>query len=206
MQPQPDHLRNVIRQLGAVLGDVIREEDGEKVFQQIEDLRQASVAFHRNGGDGADTKLADRLAHLSVNDAVRFAHSFACFLQITNIAEDHVQRHREGSPDEWPDTLAGALRALKEEGTGVEQVVDLLDRGLIVPVLTAHPSEVRRKSVIDRQAAIGQGLQDLEGAGAADQRAAIETEIKRQVAIFWRTRLLRGFKINVTDEIDTAVS
>ncbi len=141
-----------------------------------------------------------------MKDAVRFAHSFACFLQITNIAEDHVQRHREGTPNEWPDTLAGALRSLKEEGTGVEQVVELLGRGLIVPVLTAHPSEVRRKSVIDRQAAIGQGLQDLEDTDTADQRAAIETEIKRQVAIFWRTRLLRGFKINVTDEIDTTVS
>src|SRR5579871_3796667 len=99
----PDQLRSTIR----VLGDVIRAEDGQAVFDQIEEIRQASVAFHRKGADPA--VLAERLAGLSLPDTVRFAHSFACFLQITNIAEDEIQRRRGRAGDARGDTLAGAL-------------------------------------------------------------------------------------------------
>ena len=120
--PMPDQLRATIRFLGRVLGDVIRAEDGEAVFNQIEETRQASVAFHREGTHAAARAMADRLADLSLPDTVRFAHSFACFLQITNIAEDQIQRHRGGGGDSRPDTLAGALRTLRDEGVSPDQV------------------------------------------------------------------------------------
>jgi phosphoenolpyruvate carboxylase len=93
LDPLPQ-LRASIRFLGRVLGDVIRAEDGEAVFNQIEDIRRASVAFHREGTPEAAQSMEERLAGLSLADAVRFAHSFACFLQITNIAEDQIQRRR----------------------------------------------------------------------------------------------------------------
>jgi phosphoenolpyruvate carboxylase len=88
----PEKLRATVRMLGRILGDVIRAEDGDEVFAQIEEIRQASVGFHRQGTEEAAGLMADRLGRLSLPDTVRFAHSFACFLQITNIAEDHVQR------------------------------------------------------------------------------------------------------------------
>src|SRR3954469_17940144 len=138
----PDQLRTTIRFLGRVLGDVIRAQDGQAVFDQIEDVRRASVAFHREGTPKAAQVMAERLEGLSLPDTVRFAHSFACFLQITNIAEDEIQRRRGRAGDARPDTLAGALRSLAADGVGAEAVVELLRHALIAPVITAHPSEV----------------------------------------------------------------
>jgi phosphoenolpyruvate carboxylase len=202
----PDQLRVTVRFLGRVLGDVIRAEDGEAVFNQIEETRQASVAFHREGTAKAAKAMAQRLGGLSLPDTVRFAHSFACFLQITNIAEDQIQRDRGRGGDSRADTLAGALRTLSVEGVDREQVVEMLRRALIAPVITAHPSEVRRKSVLDRTGAIADDLDAYDHAKTEAERTAIERELVRQVSIFWRTRLLRSVKLGVGDEIENAVS
>lgn len=202
----PDQLRTTIRFLGRVLGDVIRAEDGKAVFKQIEETRQASVAFHREGTAAAARAMAARLEGLSLPETVRFAHSFACFLQITNIGEDQIQRDRGRGGDSRSDTLAGALRTLAEEGVERAEVVDLLRRALIAPVITAHPSEVRRKSVLDRTGAIADAVDAYDHARTEVERAAIERELVRQVSIFWRTRLLRSVKLGVGDEIENAVS
>ncbi|THD57630.1 phosphoenolpyruvate carboxylase [Phenylobacterium sp.] len=204
--PVPDQLREKVRFLGRVLGDVIRAEDGEAVFNQIEETRQASVTFHREGTHHAAEAMASRLEALSLPETVRFAHSFACFLQITNIAEDQIQRHRGRGGDSRPDTLAGAVRTLTGEGVSLDQVVDLLQHALVSPVITAHPSEVRRKSVLDRVGAIADLLDAYDHAHGEAGRATIERELMRQVAIFWRTRLLRSVKLGVGDEIENAVS
>src|SRR5215469_7249755 len=100
-------LQQGIRFLGRLLGDVIRAEDGQAVFDQIEDVRRASVAFHREGTAAAAEAMSQRLVRLSLSETVRFAHSFACFLQMTNIAEDAAQRRTAG--ETRPDTLAGAV-------------------------------------------------------------------------------------------------
>jgi phosphoenolpyruvate carboxylase len=205
-QSLPEQLRATVRFLGRVLGDVIRAQDGEAVFNQIEDIRQASVGFHREGTLEAAALVADRLGSLSLADTVRFAHSFACFLQITNIAEDQIQRRRGRGGEARPDTLTGALRTLEAQGVGVREVVELLQHALIAPVITAHPSEVRRKSVLDRQGAIANQLDAMEQAPGEAERSAAERELVRQVSIFWRTRLLRSVKLGVGDEIENAVS
>ena len=202
----PDQLRTTVRLLGRILGDVIRAEDGEAVFAQIEAIRQASVGFHREGSPEAAALMAARLAQLSLPETVRFAHSFACFLQITNIAEDQIQRQRGRSGEARDDTLAGVLRLLKADGIEVDDVLALLDDALVAPVITAHPSEVRRKSVLDRQGAIADALDALEQATSDAEQAPIERALLRQVSIIWRTRLLRGVKLGVGDEIENAVS
>jgi len=198
--------RAIVRMLGAVLGDVIREQDGEDVFAQIESIRQASVALHRDNSDTSAANLSDGLNKLDAAEVVRFVHSFAAFLQITNLAEDHVQRRRSRAGDTRYDTLAGAIRTLEEQGVDRAAVRDLLSQGLIAPVLTAHPSEARRKSVLDRQNAIAAQLEKLDRAVSDDERAQIDIDLRRQVAILWRTRLLRNVRIAVDDEIENAVS
>jgi phosphoenolpyruvate carboxylase len=204
-QPLHDQLRAAVRYLGRVLGDVIRAQDGQAVFEQIEETRRASVAFHREGTPEAARVMAERLGALTPAETVRFAHSFACFLQIANTAEDHIQRRRGRAGGARPDTLAGALRTLGTQGVGVEAVRELLSRALVAPVITAHPSEVRRKSVLDRESAVAHELDRLDAATGEAERAAVERELKRQVSIFWRTRLLRPVKIAVADEIWNAV-
>ncbi|MDX9999512.1 MAG: phosphoenolpyruvate carboxylase [Phenylobacterium sp.] len=201
-----EELRNTVRFLGRVLGDVIRAQDGEAVFEQIEAIRQASVGFHREGTEAAAEALASRLGALSLTETVRFVHSFACFLQVTNIAEDQLQRRRFRSGEPRPDTLTGALKTLAGAGFGPADVSGLLSSALIVPVLTAHPSEVRRKSVIDRQGAIAQMLDKVEAARTPAETERLERELNRQMSIFWRTRLLRPARIAVADEVETTVS
>jgi phosphoenolpyruvate carboxylase len=205
-QALPDQLRAAVRYLGRVLGDVIRAQDGQAVFDQIEDIRRASVGFHREGTQDAARLMGERLEALSLDETRRFAHSFACFLQIANIAEDHIQRRRGRAGDARTDTLAGAIRTLAAEGTPAQSVRDLLAGALLAPVITAHPSEVRRKSVLDRESAITGELDRLDAARGEAERAAVERELLRQVSILWRTRLLRRVKIAVTDEIWNAVS
>jgi phosphoenolpyruvate carboxylase len=205
-QALPDQLRAAVRYLGRVLGDVIRAQDGQAVFDQIEEIRRASVAFHRGGTADDARVMGERLAALSLAETRRFAHSFACFLQIANIAEDHIQRRRGRAGDARPDTVAGALRTLAGEGIDAQAVRDLLACALLAPVITAHPSEVRRKSVLDRESAITGELDHLDAAASDLERAAVEKELFRQVSILWRTRLLRRVKIAVADEIWNAVS
>ena len=187
-----------------MLGDVIKSQDGQTLFDRIEDIRKTSVAFHREGGAANAALLEERLRSLDLHETVRFAHSFACFLQITNIAEDYVQRRKAG--DRRVDTLAGSLAALAEEGVSAAQVAKMLQTAFIAPVITAHPTEVRRKSVLDRTRAITEALSALEQAGGETARHEREIELLREVAIFWRTRLLRGVRLGVIDEIETAVS
>jgi len=203
MDDAPATLQSDIRFLGRVLGDVIRAEDGEAVFNQIEAIRQASVAYHRDGSAEAGRRLAERLGGLSLDATVRFAHSFACFLQITNIAEDRAQRSLGG--EARVDTLAGALHAAEAEGVDRAEILRLLEAAFVAPVITAHPSEVRRKSVLDRQAAIAGALADYLGANGAADRARAERALGREISLFWRTRLLRGARIAVSDEIENAV-
>src|SRR5262245_26547194 len=151
MQNEVEEQRSLVRMLGAVLGDVIREQDGEDVFRQIEDIRRASVSRHRQASEASADALATQLKKLSVAETVRFVHSFACFLQITNIAEDHIQRRRGRAGDERSDTLTSVQRTLESQGVSRDAVRALLASGLVAPVITAHPSEARRKSVLDHQ-------------------------------------------------------
>ncbi|RYG38244.1 MAG: phosphoenolpyruvate carboxylase [Burkholderiales bacterium] len=206
MNTEAQDQRAIVRMLGAVLGDVIREQDGEDVFRQIETIRQASVAFHKDNSDTTAANLSQSLNKLDAAEVVRFVHSFAAFLQITNLAEDHIQRRRSRAGDARSDTLAGVIRSLEQQGLDRSAVVDLLSKGLIAPVLTAHPSEARRKSVLDRQNAIAIQLEKLDRAASDAEREQIDTDVRRQVTILWRTRLLRNVRIAVDDEIENVVS
>ena len=174
MNPTPlaDPLRQTVRFLGRVLGDVIRAQDGEALFNRIEDIRQTSVAFHREGSADRSPALAARLEGLDLTETVRFVHSFACFLQMVNIAEDHIHRRRAREADA-DGLVRQALDQLRSDGVGIEEVRALLAKAFIAPVFTAHPTEVRRKSVLDRAHSIIADLDSSEPAATASQRCRI---------------------------------
>src|SRR5437870_2507430 len=116
VQSLANDLRASVRFLGRVLGDVIKAQGGATLFNQIEEIRQASVAFHREGSSASAALLEQRLMGLDLADTVRFAHSFACFLQITNIAEDQIARRNARGGAARDDSLAACLQALAQEG------------------------------------------------------------------------------------------
>ncbi|MFS0737860.1 phosphoenolpyruvate carboxylase [Sphingomonas sp. 1P06PA] len=189
-----------IRFLGKLLGDVIRAHGGDALFRRIEYIRSTSVDRHR-GIVQADA-IDPGLDALTLDDTLAFVRGFMLFSMLANLAED-----RQGIAAEPGADLASALATLKEEGVDRQRVLDLLDHALIVPVLTAHPTEVRRKSMIDHRNRIAE-LMLLRDAGAAEtpQGDLVEQAILRQISLLWQTRPLRRERLYVADEADTALA
>jgi phosphoenolpyruvate carboxylase len=189
-----------IRFLGALLGDVIRAYGGDALFRRIEYIRSTSVDRARGvvGADGIDPGL-DRL---SLDETIDFTRGFMLFSMLANLAED-----RQGIAVEQGADLASAVERLKAEGIGTDAVLDLLEHGLIAPVLTAHPTEVRRKSMIDHKNRIAElmAMKD-QGRVATPEGDDVDEAITRQIALLWQTRVLRRDKLYVADEVETALS
>src|ERR1700733_13609421 len=189
-----------VRFLGKILGDVIRSYGGPALFQRIEAIRAGSVDRYR--GISNPRGLDAGLDTLSLDETVAFARSFMLFSMLANLAED-----RQGVAAENEGTLASTLNYLESQGMDAMQASDLLDRALIVPVLTAHPTEVMRKSMIDHRNRIFE-LMRLRDAGRTENADGelIEQGIARQVALLWQTRALRRERIYVADEVDIALA
>ncbi len=189
-----------IRYLGRILGDVIRAYGGEKLFRQTEYIRSASVDRHR-GIAGAEA-IDPGLEALSLDDTIAFVRGFMLFSMLANLAED-----RQGVAIEPEATMEAALAKLDSDGVGADAVAALLDAALIAPVLTAHPTEVRRKSMLDHKNRIAE-LMRLRDAGTAEtpEGDVVEDAIRRQIVLLWQTRPLRTEKLFVADEIDNALT
>jgi len=189
-----------IRYLGRLLGDVIRAYGGEQLFRRIEYIRSSSVDRHRGIVD-ADAIDAG-LGALGLDDMLSFVHSFMLFSMLANLAED-----RQGVAAEPGTDFAAALGRLRKEGIDEKQILHLLDNALIAPVLTAHPTEVRRKSIIDHRNHIAALMlqRDL-GRDETPEGDLIEAALLRQIALLWQTRPLRRERLYVADEVDTALA
>lgn len=189
-----------VRFLGKLLGDVIRAHGGDALFQRIEAIRAASVDRYR--GISNPRGLAAGLDTLTLDETVAFARSFMLFSMLANLAED-----RQGVAAEKDSTLASTLQYLRSQGMDTEQAADLLERALIVPVLTAHPTEVMRKSMIDHRNRIFEMMR-LRDAGRTETADGelIEQGIARQIALLWQTRALRRERLYVADEVDIALA
>jgi phosphoenolpyruvate carboxylase len=189
-----------IRYLGRLLGDVIRVYGGERLFRQTEYIRSASVDRARGvaPADGIDSGLDA----LSLDDTLAFVRGFMLFSMLANLAED-----RQGVAAEPGADMASAVARLEQDGIKPADIVALLEKALVVPVLTAHPTEVRRKSMIDHRNVISElmALRDT-GAEETDTGEPIEEAISRQIALLWQTRPLRRERLFVRDEIDNALS
>jgi len=189
-----------IRYLGKLLGDVIRAYGGVELFQRIENIRASSVDRHRGIAD--ETALTRGLEALNLDDTLSFVRGFMLFSMLANLAED-----RQGKLNESGGDIASALQRLSEQGIGTEAVRHLLEHALIVPVLTAHPTEVMRKSMIDHRNRIAELMRHRDlGRLETPEGDAIEAAIVRQIALLWQTRPLRRERLYVADEVDIALT
>ena len=198
-----------IRLLGRLLGDVIREQEGSTAFELIEQIRQLSVAFRRNADADADKALKKLLKGLSDDQTVSVIRAFTYFSHLANLAEDrhHIRRRaiheREG--DVQPGSLEMALERIKTAGISNTVVARTLANSHVSPVLTAHPTEVQRKSILDGERAIAHLLAAREHL-LPRELADNEAQIRARVTQLWQTRLLRFTKLTVADEIENALS
>ncbi len=212
-----------IRLLGRILGDVIREHDGVQAFELVEQVRRLSVAFRRDADHSADMALKKLLKGLGAAQTVSVIRAFTYFSHLANLAEDrhHIRRRaiHERAGDVQEGSLEVALARLREGGIGAKAVAQSLAQSFISPVLTAHPTEVQRKSILDAERAIAQLLaarDDVKRLGtdasgrtdalATRELAANEAQMRARVMQLWQTRLLRHSKLSVADEIENALS
>jgi len=216
-----------IRLLGRILGDVIREQEGDATFDLVEKIRILSVAFRRDADHSADRALKSLLKGLSAVQTVRVIRAFTYFSHLANLAEDRhqirrrTQAERAGEPVE--SSLAVALARIRKAGVSTAAVVQTLAGSYVSPVLTAHPTEVQRKSILDAERGISQLLaarDDIllrrrawaaQGEGKADALTPIELaqneqQLRIRVTQLWQTRLLRFIRLTVADEIENALS
>ena len=189
-----------VRYLGRLLGDVIRVYGGEELFRRTEYIRSTSVDRYR-GIKGAET-VDPGLQRLTLDETLAFVRGFMLFSMLANLAEDRQSRDAR----QWPD-LETALGRLAARGIEVRAAADALDEALIRPVLTAHPTEVRRKSMIDHRNRIDalMGLRDS-GTSQTPDGDDVDDAISRQIALLWQTRAIRTERLFVADEVDNAVS
>ena len=212
-----------IRLLGRLLGDVIREQDGVAAYELVEQTRLLSVAFRRDADEQADKALKKMLKGLSGDETVSVIRAFTYFSHLANLAEDrhHIRRRtvheRAGNTQEG--SLDVALARLRWAGISPGAVAQSLAHSFVSPVLTAHPTEVQRKSILDAERDIAQLLtarDDVKALAAAagsgkdaltpKALAANEAQLRSRVSQLWQTRLLRYSKLTVLDEIDNALS
>jgi len=205
-------LREQIRLLGRLLGDTLREQQGEETFDLIERIRQTAIRFRRDGDTTARGELESILNRLSHADAVSVVRAFTYFSQLSNIAEDlhHNRRFRaheiHGAPP-LPGRLTAALSRVVSAGVGAQSVAAFFRYALISPVLTAHPTEVQRKSILDRHLEVADLLNQRDRLELTpEEQRANEEQLRRVVLTLWQTRILRELRLTVRDEIENGLA
>ncbi len=199
-----------IRLLGRLLGDVIREHEGVEAFELVERIRQLSVAFRLKKDASAGRVLNRLLANLSGDQTVMVIRAFSYFSHLANIAEDrhHVRRreHHEAQGHLQEGSLALTLERLADAGVRGSEVAGLLQQAYISPVLTAHPTEVQRQSILDAQRALAGLIAHWDHAHGERERQTLEAQLRARITQLWQTRMLRTTRLTVADEIENALS
>jgi phosphoenolpyruvate carboxylase len=212
-----------IRLLGRILGDEIREQEGAAAFELIEKIRTLSVAFRRDADHEADKALKKLLKSLSGDQTVSVIRAFTYFSHLANLAEDrhHIRRRaiHERAGETKEGSIEVAMSRLRWAGIAPKTIAATLAQSYVSPVLTAHPTEVQRKSILDAERSIAQLLAErdeikMRGAFFENKKDALtarelatnEAHMRARVMQLWQTRLLRFSKLTVADEIENALS
>src|SRR3954469_14685418 len=202
-------LREEIRLLGRILGDTVRDQEGVDVFDLVERIRQTSIRFHRDEDRVARRELELILDSMSTAETVRIVRAFSYFSHLANIAEDqnNIRQMRAQNSAGNVSTLTRTLAHAREAGISADQLRRFFGTAQVSPVLTAHPTEVRRKSTIDREMEIAALLDRRERMHlTAEESEASEEQLRRAVLTLWQTNLLRRTKLTVLDEVTNGLS
>src|SRR3982075_1023469 len=205
-------LRNDIRLLGRILGDTVRDQEGANVFDLVERIRQTSIRFHRDDDRPARRELEIILDSMSTSETVRIVRAFSYFSHLANIAEDQNntrQMRARSTAGGTPraGTLALTLAHARAAGFSAADLRRVFASALVSPVLTAHPTEVRRKSTIDREMEIAALLDRRERVQLTQEEIeASDEQLRRAVLTLWQTNLLRRTKLTVLDEVANGLS
>ncbi len=208
-------LRRDVRSLGTLLGEVLREQAGEDLFAHVEALRQGTIRRRDAEARGKQEEAARHgakaleLVHsLPVERAILLTRAFAFYFELINLAEtNHRKRRRialqlSGAAGRQRGSLAGTLFEMRRVGIGADEAMDWLNRVLVVPVFTAHPTEVARRSVMFKRRRIGEFLSALDRIPMPEQdMARLEELVLAEITGLWQTDEVRSHRPTVYDEI-----
>jgi len=210
-----ERLREDVRLLGRLLGKVLQEQSGERGYALVENIRQTAVRFRRARGEEAGavrSELSALLDGLSPRESVDVVRAFSYFSHLANLAEDrHLKRQRRAHQVEArppaDGNVARALQRAAERGIAPGALVEWFSQALISPVLTAHPTEVKRKSILDCEREISRALEERDRDGVlASEREEIDAHLYSLILTLWQTAMLRTARLRVIDEIDNGLA
>lgn len=209
------------RLLGRILGDALRLHAGLNSFNNTENIRVAAVNFRKSEAAAdndvqqeasARKTLTDLCAGLNNGEALRVIRAFSLFSLLANIAEDVHQNRRRRSyrlkgAAPQTGTLARALQNLQAQGVSDPDILAAVAKVAVVPVLTAHPTQVQRKSILDLTRSLAELLtrRDQEQMDEYEEKEWMQ-ELERLIHTLWQAAILRTSKLKVSDEIDNAIS
>ncbi|OBJ09778.1 phosphoenolpyruvate carboxylase [Mycobacterium sp. 1465703.0] len=202
-------MRADIRLLGTILGDTVREQNGHEVFELVERARVESFRVRRSEIDRAE--LAQMFDGIDIHQAIPVIRAFSHFALLANVAEDiHRERRRaiHVAAGEAPQdsSLAATYAKLDRAQLDSATVADALKGAVVAPVITAHPTETRRRTVFVTQHRITELMRlHAEGHRETDDGRNIELELRRQVLTLWQTALIRLSRLQITDEIEVGL-
>ena len=212
-------LRRDVRNLGRVLGEVLKEQSGQSLFDAVEELRALAIEYRDaepgrwQGQDGAlALELMKRAAGIASNlelvEAYRMTKAFAIYFELTNLAEtNHRKRRRRAAQltptrQPQPGSIRGTLRRMRDAGMTLETAIEWLSRVEVIPVFTAHPTEVARRTVLFKRRRIAETLERLEQLPLTDAEAIkLEAAIAAEITALWQTDEVRRRPPVVRDEI-----
>ncbi len=198
-------MRADIRLLGTILGDTVREQNGDEVFDLVERARVESFRVRHSEIDRAE--MSAMFDGIDIHLAIPIIRAFSHFALLANVAEDiHRERRRgihvEAGEPPQDSSLAATYAKLDLAELDSATVADALKGALVSPVITAHPTETRRRTVFVTQHRITELMRlHAEGHTETDDGRNIELELRRQVLTLWQTALIRLSRLQITDEI-----
>ncbi|MCW2551270.1 MAG: phosphoenolpyruvate carboxylase [Mycobacterium sp.] len=202
-------MREDIRLLGVILGDTVREQNGDEVFDLVERARVESFRVRRSEIDRAE--LASLFDGIDVHQAIPVIRAFTHFALLANVAEDiHRERRRavhvEAGEPPQRSSLAATYLKLESAELDSATVADALTGALVSPVITAHPTETRRRTVFDTQHRITELMRlRMHGRTRTDDGRSIDLELRRNILTLWQTALIRLSRLKIQDEIETGL-
>ncbi|KAF0814564.1 Phosphoenolpyruvate carboxylase [Andreprevotia sp. IGB-42] len=194
--------------LARVLADTIREQTGASTADQINAIRDLAISYVEGTDPAAGAQLAKSLSSLDLPNAVALVRAFSYFSHLSNIAEDlhHNRRrrtHKINGSDPQRGSISDVIARLSEREVKPSEILNLLANTLIAPVLTAHPTEVKRKTILDCHRAVAELLTERDRLPMTpDEQKANQEALERVLLTLWQTREIRTFKLTVQDEIE----
>ena len=208
-------LRDDIRHLGRILGDVIREQEGDEVFNLVENARRTAFRLHR--GEAEVGELTALFRDIDPVEATPIIRAFTHFALLANLAEDlHEERLVEEGLDAGEAPRDSSLEAtwakLRDARVPGAEIGSMMESAEVVPVLTAHPTETRRRTVFDVQKHIGASMRARHEVINAPRTArteakleALDLEIRRRIMTLWQTALIRMNRPDIRDEVEVGL-